>query len=414
MASRMAARSTTQGTPVKSCITTRAGRKGTSAVEPERGVQPARALHVLLGDEAAAAVAQHGLQEHLDRVRRAGQVLTHGVEPVDDVGSPARLEGVTGGEDIGRPGQSRLLLGCAMRPESLPFRRTSDAIGSRSSTIEAERDLVTITRACRRSCRPGRFRSSWCRTRSGSGSVASCRARRRRTGHARGAWTLQAAHHARPGAYAARSASRRADEGRCAPRRRGDAAEMSARARAPSSSRASMGSIAGRRGVARTRSGRRTPSRRGSRSPGPQEFRPPRRRPETRSDRRVHGRSPGVHASRRGRDRARTEMTHRMRGTPRRPRADGDGPERLDDERPQFGENGDDRFARTGARPDPLALDEPGPAEPLDASRWPLETARSTDRAVRERPAPVGRRDHQRASSAGLTGERQIRSELRR
>ena len=44
IASRMAARSTTQGTPVKSCITTRAGRKGTSAVEPERGVQPASAF----------------------------------------------------------------------------------------------------------------------------------------------------------------------------------------------------------------------------------------------------------------------------------------------------------------------------------------------------------------------------------
>ena len=43
IASRIAARSTTHGTPVKSCITTRAGRNGTSAVEPELGRQPASA-----------------------------------------------------------------------------------------------------------------------------------------------------------------------------------------------------------------------------------------------------------------------------------------------------------------------------------------------------------------------------------
>ena len=43
MASRMAARSTTHGTPVKSCITTRAGSSGTSRARPE------------LGDHAASA-----------------------------------------------------------------------------------------------------------------------------------------------------------------------------------------------------------------------------------------------------------------------------------------------------------------------------------------------------------------------
>ena len=43
IASRIAARSTTQGTPVKSCITTRAGRKGTSAAEPELGRHAASA-----------------------------------------------------------------------------------------------------------------------------------------------------------------------------------------------------------------------------------------------------------------------------------------------------------------------------------------------------------------------------------
>ena len=44
MASRMAARSTTHGTPVKSCITTRAGSSGTSRAVPELGAQAASAF----------------------------------------------------------------------------------------------------------------------------------------------------------------------------------------------------------------------------------------------------------------------------------------------------------------------------------------------------------------------------------
>jgi hypothetical protein len=44
IASRMAARSTTQGTPVKSWSTTRAGRKGTSKDAPEPGRQASRAF----------------------------------------------------------------------------------------------------------------------------------------------------------------------------------------------------------------------------------------------------------------------------------------------------------------------------------------------------------------------------------
>ena len=43
MASRMATRSTTQGTPVKSCINTRAGLNDTSAAGMARGSHPATA-----------------------------------------------------------------------------------------------------------------------------------------------------------------------------------------------------------------------------------------------------------------------------------------------------------------------------------------------------------------------------------
>ena len=44
MALRMAARSTTQGTPVKSCSTTRAGLKGTSTAAGRAASQPARSI----------------------------------------------------------------------------------------------------------------------------------------------------------------------------------------------------------------------------------------------------------------------------------------------------------------------------------------------------------------------------------
>ena len=66
IASRIAARSTTHGTPVKSCSTTRAGMKGIS----ERGravpVPAAELADVLLGDHAAAGMAERVLQQHAD------------------------------------------------------------------------------------------------------------------------------------------------------------------------------------------------------------------------------------------------------------------------------------------------------------------------------------------------------------
>ena len=73
MASRIAARSTTAGTPVKSCIRTRAGRKAIScSTEPLFSIQAATALQVGLGDGHAVLVAQQVLEQHLHRARQAG------------------------------------------------------------------------------------------------------------------------------------------------------------------------------------------------------------------------------------------------------------------------------------------------------------------------------------------------------
>ena len=61
MASRIAARSTTAGTPVKSCISTRAGRIGDLDAGLALVGQPAGdRLDALLGDRAAILVAQAG------------------------------------------------------------------------------------------------------------------------------------------------------------------------------------------------------------------------------------------------------------------------------------------------------------------------------------------------------------------
>ena len=72
MASRMAARSTTAGTPVKSCISTRAGRKAISLLDLALVCsQSATADDVVLGDGAAVFVAQQVFEQHLHRVGQA-------------------------------------------------------------------------------------------------------------------------------------------------------------------------------------------------------------------------------------------------------------------------------------------------------------------------------------------------------
>jgi hypothetical protein len=73
MAARMAARSTTAGTPVKSCISTRAGRYWISRSErrsPARG----EGAQVVAGDGLAVFPAQQVFQQHLQRHGQALQV----------------------------------------------------------------------------------------------------------------------------------------------------------------------------------------------------------------------------------------------------------------------------------------------------------------------------------------------------
>ncbi len=71
MASRMAARSTMQGTPVKSWRTTRDGDEGHLDGVGRLRVPAREAEHVLLGDREAVLVAQRGLEDHADRVGEA-------------------------------------------------------------------------------------------------------------------------------------------------------------------------------------------------------------------------------------------------------------------------------------------------------------------------------------------------------
>ena len=96
MPSRMAARSTTAGTPVKSCISTRAGRKAISLLGLALVVEPGGdCLDVFLGDRAAVLVAQQVLEQHL-----------HGEGQPRDA-SKAVLLGL---------GQGVILVGLAIRP----------------------------------------------------------------------------------------------------------------------------------------------------------------------------------------------------------------------------------------------------------------------------------------------------------
>ncbi len=74
MPSRIAARSTTAGTPVKSCIRMRAGLNGTSFVELAL-LQPADdGFRIIDGVAAAVLEPQHVLQQHFQADRQAGEI----------------------------------------------------------------------------------------------------------------------------------------------------------------------------------------------------------------------------------------------------------------------------------------------------------------------------------------------------
>ena len=72
------------------------------AGQPGAGRPAGQGADVLLGHEPAAAVAEHGLEQDLDGVRRPVEALPDGVEAVDHVRAAARLQGVACGEGVGR------------------------------------------------------------------------------------------------------------------------------------------------------------------------------------------------------------------------------------------------------------------------------------------------------------------------
>ena len=136
MASRMAARSTTAGTPVKSCISTRAGRKAISRSEVLVLSHCATACMSSLVTRAAILVAQQIFQQHLHRERQARNaleaVLLGRGEAVKGVGLAADLERLAASETVERsheavshPGGEGTLAVALLpeRPPSLPVVR---------------------------------------------------------------------------------------------------------------------------------------------------------------------------------------------------------------------------------------------------------------------------------------------------
>ncbi len=85
MASRIVARSTTHGTPVKSCMITRAGVNWISLLGSAFGVPAGQGLDVGLGDVGAVLGAEQRLEEHLEAEREGRDVepvTRHRVEAV--------------------------------------------------------------------------------------------------------------------------------------------------------------------------------------------------------------------------------------------------------------------------------------------------------------------------------------------
>ena len=83
IASRMAARSTTAGTPVKSWSRTRAGMNGTSASIARLRLPGGEGACLVLAHHAATGVAEHVLHQDLDGHRRRAKVgQAAAIEPV--------------------------------------------------------------------------------------------------------------------------------------------------------------------------------------------------------------------------------------------------------------------------------------------------------------------------------------------
>ena len=128
MALRMAARSTTAGTPVKSCISTRAGRNATSCSSLRFFSHFGHRKDVFLFHRAAVFVAQQIFQQHLHRERQTRNplqaVLLSRGQAVINVGLAADLEGLLAFEAVerGHVRKSRYL--AAPIPEARRYQAT--------------------------------------------------------------------------------------------------------------------------------------------------------------------------------------------------------------------------------------------------------------------------------------------------
>ena len=102
IASRIAARSTTQGTPVKSCSTTRAGMKAISVSGSFFASQFATASISFAVTFDAVLVAQQVLQQDLHRIRQALEVeaLTEPGQAGKGVALAIDLKGVAYGKGV--------------------------------------------------------------------------------------------------------------------------------------------------------------------------------------------------------------------------------------------------------------------------------------------------------------------------
>ena len=119
IASRIAARSTTAGTPVKSCISTRAGRKAISRSELRVFSHSADRLDVVDRDGPAVLEAHQILEQHLHREGQARDVAEPGrlrrrLEAEIIVALAADLEGAAGLQAVMPVTDTATLLGKAL------------------------------------------------------------------------------------------------------------------------------------------------------------------------------------------------------------------------------------------------------------------------------------------------------------
>ena len=183
IASRMAARSTTAGTPVKSCMTTRAGVKAISSLGSALASQRASFSTSAACDRAVALGAQQVLEQHLEAEGQPRHVVLRlqRVEAEDRVLAVADLQRVAGVERVRVLGHGQVLSGVVgEQHEGFPGGR-----GHRAEVLVDGRDAAACAadrraRRARRRSRPSEGMPAGDRERLGQRVRPPANARRRR------------------------------------------------------------------------------------------------------------------------------------------------------------------------------------------------------------------------------------------